>query len=644
MYLKSLDGVRCIAIMAVLVFHVYEPILPGGFLGVDLFFLISGFIITRNIDHQIANSRFSLKDFYLKRIARLLPAASFLIALTLIASLWLVPTEMRSNFAQGGIYAALSVVNIFFNSTISYFDESASSNPFLHYWSLSVEEQFYIFWPMLLLLALKLKRSMLPLFFLALAIVSALVTFFWSQEHESDVFFLMPFRVFQFAAGACCGLYFERLDRNKADVAAGVGLAIFGASLFMVSGNNYDFLTVSLIPTLGSALILLGIQGRFAQPVLANPVFRFVGLRAYSIYLVHWPIIVFASLQGFHGNDPRVFVSLFTASIILGAALNLLVETPFRVTGKDDENGRRLKPVLSLGVVIAAVTIAAHVWASSVEDMDAYDTSQDLALLPPGTPRDNLDDNGNPIEPVFRAERSDRLGRTFNVTCIIDLADGTDQYSEEVCLKPDTQADILAMGSSHTRGTYMALGALLGENRLALVGGGGCDFLLASTEIDRCDRWNEIRREFIDRPQYKYLVLVMFGNKWSPDDTSAWMETIEQLSQLDKEVIIFLPRPRLAPLSQMKTAENLDLGFEFTSEVFPIQGDGLIRLQDAAADYDNITFINTRDALCEAEQRCRGFDDFGNIIFADAHHLTYWGSLVLAEGIRDQVVEAFGAE
>lgn len=649
MYLKSLDGVRCIAIMAVLIFHVYEPLLPGGFLGVDLFFLISGFIITRNIDGQVAKGRFSLKDFYLKRIARLLPAASFVIALTLLASVWLVPQEMRANFAQGGIYAALSVVNFFFAATAGYFDESSASNPFLHYWSLSVEEQFYIFWPMLLLLALKLKRSLLPFFFAGLAILSAIVTWAWSVHDANDVFFLMPFRVFQFAAGACCGLVFDRLKGWKADISTLVGLITFVASMFLVSGEHFEFVTVSLIPTLGSVLILLGIQGSLSQPVLANPVFRFIGLRAYSIYLVHWPIIVFARLNGYLGDDPIVFASLSAASILLGAALNIAVETPFRVTAKDSESGQRLKPALSLGVVIAAVTIGAHVWAYAEKAQSSRTSGgSDLTVYAPGQIRNNLDADGKPLRPDFELEKADRFTRTGGgpseeTSCVILAERGEASFNNEWCLRPGTEADILVIGSSHTRGTFMALGSIFGENRVAIAGGGGCSFLYGSAEDRQCDAWNEVRATYVNDPQYKYIAIPMWGRSWREDEIDAWRKTLDELAEVGKPVVILLPRYMLKGDQHLKASRNLDLNFRFQDELLPMLGDGLEDIVAYGEQYDNITFIDPNESYCN-EDGCRAFDDYGNIIYADRSHFTYWGALLLAEGIRDQVVEAFGAQ
>ena len=632
MYLKSLDGVRFFAIISVLIFHIYEPWMPGGFLGVDLFFLISGFIITRNLQGQFEDRKFSFIGFYLKRIARLLPAASIVIALTLIASLYFSSEQLRETYAQTGIYAALSAVNIYFNLTASYFDQTSHINVFLHYWSLSVEEQFYIVWPILVLIGVRLTGTRSWIFMLAIAVIATGATWLWSSVDADDVFYLMPFRVFQFAFGAVCGLLFTRMDSRIAGGSFFLGLAVFLASIFLIHGSEYNFLTSSLIPTAAACLMLLGIEGAGSRQFLGNPVFRSLGLRAYSIYLVHWPIIVFTKSFGYSGAEPLVFIALFLSSIGLGYALNFIVEAPFRISPKDSPKVLQLKPALALGIVILAITVAAHVWIYSL-GTQANDKPTVTASL--GT---MLDENGKPISPDFEALNEERFRRTFGSECVIDLDHDTDRFSKENCLKPGTEADILIVGASHARGTYMALSELYGEERIAMASGGGCDFFIVTEKEAKkgdCQAWNFERQKFLEDPQYEYIVVVTIGQKFGGRAQAQLRDIIERVQPLNKKVIAISPRLRLKSPIFGFIDRNLKADLSLDPFIVDYDKNMFEDVKAVTDQYDNAFAIDGLKAQCFGG--CRAFDEKGNLLLVDKSHMSYAGAMQFARGLEAQI-------
>lgn len=264
-YIYPLDGLRALAILMVLMFHIDESIYPGGFIGVDFFFVISGFIITRAINSSIIRNEFSLLDFYTRRVARLTPAVSATVVFTIILSYFIYDADRTSEISVAGFYSIISVSNIYFWMQSGYFDTVSQGNPFLHTWSLGVEEQFYIFWP-LLLVFLK-ARLIVPL--AAIIALGTGLSVFTSAYFPSAAFYLAPARIFQFAIGAGAWVVLDkrpnlfRWDRFGSLGIVGV-LILIGLGL-VINGHNTPYLLSAVVPALAASLALLGMRGGFAN-------------------------------------------------------------------------------------------------------------------------------------------------------------------------------------------------------------------------------------------------------------------------------------------------------------------------------------------------------------------------------------------
>ena len=286
-YRSDITGLRAIAVLSVLLFHFKVGLFRGGFVGVDIFFVISGYLITRQILEQSAAGRFSFWIFYARRMSRILPALIFAVAITFLCGLlWLSPEFMRG-LAKESTHALLSISNIqYWREANEYFAPKSDQLALLHFWSLSLEEQFYFVWPAFILLSLRLSR---PFRFIAfVSICSLLAALLWSFKSPETVFFLMPFRIFEFGLGALV-IFTERHFRLSDRVADAAFIAAFAAICIGVFGfdSALPFLGFAVaLPSLGAAAII-HVQGASRlSPLLANKLFIFVGeISHFSLFM-----------------------------------------------------------------------------------------------------------------------------------------------------------------------------------------------------------------------------------------------------------------------------------------------------------------------------------------------------------------------
>ncbi|MBY0383385.1 MAG: acyltransferase [Xanthobacteraceae bacterium] len=333
-YRPEIDGLRTIAVLGVVLFHLGVTGFGGGFTGVDVFFVISGYLITRNILGDIERGSFSFADFYARRFRRILPALIFTVALTFIAGLlWLGPLAMRQ-LAKESTHALLSIANIqYWREFKQYFSPNADDLALLHTWSLSAEEQFYLIWPLFLVLAARSGKIFAAI--VTVGLISFAAAFYWSKIDNSATFFLMPFRIFEFAIGAAV-ISVERKIRDNAFAHEGLTLfglvAIVGSMLFLDSTS--PFFTVTLLPCLGAAAIIAaGSQSGRSRLLTSSPMLA-IGRASYSLYLCHWPMIVFARIVFGNVADTALGIALnFTLMIAVALLMQRYVEQPFRQAG-----------------------------------------------------------------------------------------------------------------------------------------------------------------------------------------------------------------------------------------------------------------------------------------------------------------------
>lgn len=377
-YRADIDGLRAIAVLSVVIFHLGVPGMAGGYVGVDVFFVISGYLITSIIRGKLTTDRFQLSDFYLRRIRRLIPPLLATIAATTVAAAFILSPFDLVSYSRSAVAAVFSLSNFVFFFESGYWDTASELKPLLHTWSLGVEEQFYLFWPALLIVLHRWgHRISFATALVFLTIASACLCIGYSYINPSAAFYLFPFRVFQFSAGALVIFIAPWLARQAflpprltGTLLVGAGLASILLSIFTFNAETLFPGWAVLLPTLGSVAVLLGgclPIGGLASRVLENRVSLWLGRVSYSLYLVHWPIVALYRYQtGAHLNPPEQ-VLLLLAILFATVILHYGVERRFYRRGATSHkqpatplmSRQGIAPILLAAVCLAAVNATA---------------------------------------------------------------------------------------------------------------------------------------------------------------------------------------------------------------------------------------------------------------------------------------------
>ncbi|HEX5124496.1 MAG TPA: acyltransferase family protein [Rhodanobacteraceae bacterium] len=338
-YRRDIDGLRAFAVLAVVAFHAFPWLMPGGFVGVDVFFVISGYLISGLISERLAAGRFTFADFYARRIRRIFPALVVVLAACLAFGWFaLLPGE----FEQLGKHIAAGmgfVSNFALWREAGYFDESASMKPLLHLWSLGIEEQFYLVWPLALFAFAKWRRSALALI-VAVGVVSFAINLATIRHRPVAAFYSPASRFWELQAGCLLAALssrsaFRTMTATHANALSTLGAVLLALTVFLLDESHAYPGWRALAPTAGAFLLIAaGPGGWFNRNVLAQPAAVFVGLVSYPLYLWHWPLLSFATISA-RGIPPfGVRVAAVLASFALAAATYVLVEKPIRFGAK----------------------------------------------------------------------------------------------------------------------------------------------------------------------------------------------------------------------------------------------------------------------------------------------------------------------
>ncbi len=386
-YRPEIDGLRAVAVLPVLMFHAGLSVFSGGYVGVDVFFVISGFLITGLIREDLARGNFSILGFYERRVRRILPALTFTVLATSVVAFAVMLPSFLVDYSKSLVSVSTFFSNIYFWRFSGYFDASATLRPMLHTWSLAVEEQFYIFMPIAAYVVYRFLQRAWLWIFAAAALASLALSIVAMQIGPTANFFLLPTRAWELLLGALFASIPARAPRGAIDqvmAAGGLGLILWAVFAYD-EATPFPGLT-ALAPCVGSALIIY-----FAHPkatiigqLLASKPAVWIGLISYSLYLVHWPIAVFwryITLQ-----EPGLWgaIAIIALSIPLAWGSWAFVERPFRKRG----GASSLRVVMiGLGALGVIGAIGAFGWASHglpqrfrAETVEAPETSGDAAI------------------------------------------------------------------------------------------------------------------------------------------------------------------------------------------------------------------------------------------------------------------------
>ena len=331
----DIDGLRAIAVVPVVLFHAGVSQVSGGFVGVDIFFVISGYLITSLILGEMREGRFSLLSFYERRIRRIFPALFAVLAVCIVlAGTLFLPRELRS-FDESLLAATFFVSNIYFYGSNGYFAAPPDTLPLLHTWSLSIEEQFYIVFPLLLSLAIAFGRRIWVGLISVLFLLSLAASIWVTPINPDAAFYLAPMRVWELMLGALLAArVLPRIESQAVrEMLALAGVALIAYAVFRFSTSTPFPGSAALIPCLGAAFLIYAGEDEgttSASKVLSLRPLVFVGLISYSLYLWHWPLLVFARYWSVTSLTGWQSATIVIASFILAALSWAYIEQPFR--------------------------------------------------------------------------------------------------------------------------------------------------------------------------------------------------------------------------------------------------------------------------------------------------------------------------
>ncbi len=444
----DINGLRAIAVVSVVAFHVERRLAPGGFVGVDIFFVISGYLISRIILSEIWADHFSLRRFYARRVRRIFPALAVVLGFVwLCGLLWLSPPALTV-LGQHQLEAAAYILNFSLASEANYFAPATQGNPLLHLWSLSIEEQFYIVWPALLLLAVRLRlpTGALILLFMALSFGFNL---YLTAENPTAAFYLPWGRAWELALGAAAARFEFSCGPRPGSRQGGLalaGIALMVGAIFLFDENQPFPGWRAAVPTLGCALVI-AFPGRWSEKILRAPPMQFFGSLSYPFYLWHWPLLAFAFLRWGDLTPLGLRPALAVLALILAASTNRFVERPvFAFSVR-----RRGKTVAALASALVTLGLIGMLTRAEKGFPSRY-TQQIAAIF--AFPPHGFDQNAYRAGQCYD-DRKDETLTTANVA---------EAFAPQCLQKADpAKPTILLLGDSHGAHLYPGLQARFGD-------------------------------------------------------------------------------------------------------------------------------------------------------------------------------------
>lgn len=633
-YRSDIDGLRAIAVLLVVFDHLHLWFL-GGYIGVDIFFVISGYLISSAIISEMNEGAFSISSFYERRIRRIFPALLVMLLVTsALAYRYFVPAETVS-YARSMLTAVFSVSNIYFWQQSGYFDEPSLFKPLLHTWSLAVEEQFYIFFPIFLMLVQRWAPRRLKASIWTIAGVSFAVACFWVERDATTAFFFAPLRAWELLIGTVLSQRYlpditGKLWRNLASLS---GLILIMAPAVMFTARTHFPGLAALPPCLGAALIIAAgetgpsVVGRILswRPVV------FVGLISYSLYLWHWPIIVFQHTNSIlvqaHAGSRRVPLIVFVLSLIVATLSWRFVETPFR-KGRFRPN-RQMLFVVSGAAVSVVVALALYMDISNG--------------LPRRFPKDAL--------AVARYEDFDTT-ESFRVnTCFLTTKTPFSVYRPDICLKPDPpRKQYLLLGDSHSAHLYHGLAAEFPELNISQATVAACkSYLTEPPEEEHTGCGMMSKYIYGDYLLHHHVDAVLLSGRWVETDFPEIGRTIAWIQQHGMKVILFGPVPEFdASLPRILATSIREHDPRLPDVHFMPQLEDLDKKMAIAARKQwHVAYISTFQDICasqvemdakaqpETSSGCPLYAAPGVPLLIDSDHFSPEGSVLFAKAIRE---------
>jgi len=657
----DIQGIRAIAVTLVLACHAAIPWAEGGFIGVDVFYVLSGFLITGLVVREIEKTgRVSIRNFYARRAKRLLPLAALVLVFICIGSLIIFPLAQQVTIGGDVFAAALYFVNWhFIVQGVDYFAAADGlHSPVQHYWSLSVEEQFYVVWPLLLLAAgaiatrLRRRAKTVVLFIIVpVALASLAYSVYFTEANPEAAFFSTIARAWQLAFGAVLAMVLPKNRIHLPDWIAHVaGVAAVGVLLwatFNMSASTPFPGTNGLIPVMATiTLLVVGASGKgITTWILSTRPFQYVGNISYSWYLWHWPFVVFA-LGIFDHLSWKWLTFATLLSWIPTQISHTLLEDPVRRA-----KILKLKPnrALAIGAACSIVAAAFGLWLGS-NRIDVDELSQDevagAAVIRNGEVP--LVDSVDAIKPNPLHAREDR-GAMYADGCLL-LGPRTES-GECVYGDPDGDKTVVLFGDSHSMMYMPTLDAIGKEQGWKIIGLSRANCAIADVKLTRyCDEWRENSLERIAEEKPDLVVvatstravysLTIDGKKLSraasePYLVEGMVRTFDKLKQDAGKVVLIRDQaqaPREPWLPHECVAENLD---NLRTCAFKPKRNMAISFDVKAAEEAGVQIIDPMPILC-SDDRCPAV--IGNaLVYRDSYHISATYATTMAPWLEKEL-------
>jgi peptidoglycan/LPS O-acetylase OafA/YrhL len=628
----EIQGLRAVAVLAVLIYHIWPSILPGGYVGVDVFFVISGYLITGSLLREFETTgRIGVMGFYARRIRRLLPAATFVSLAVALVIPWFSQAQW-SNIASSIVASALYVQNWFLAAqAVDYLADDAKG-PMNHFWSLSVEEQYYIVWPLVLLPLLALARRTLVSpraafgWLIGLIGISSLTySIVLTPQNPGVAYFATTTRAWELALGGALAVYWDRRSFARPEQAALglVGLlAIIVACLGYSDGTSFPGYA-ALMPTLGAAAVILS-SGAVASwsvaRILNARISQYLGGISYSLYLWHWPLVVLYEQAAGRAIGPRSGAFIFLASLVLAHLSKILVEDPFR------RSGLTVRRTMAAGVTCAALSVVVgtgYLVREALEAPDVVASDNPRGALAMKDPQyDWRKEDPAKVTPSLKKVRADvssayaaKCHQTIQATSIL-----TCDYGD-----PQSKTRIVMVGNSHATHWFPAFEELARTQPIYFrgVAKSACIFSLEPVydaglkrRYTECAEWSRNVVEWLSRERPDIVLI-----SHSPADgritpqviAGTWRRLIDM--GLDVRHVRSIPRLAFEP------GKCLESKIDWAADCVPSR-ERVLRQNNlyVAAKLLGIEVLDFSEYFCDA-QRCPVMIG-GVLVYRDSHHMT----------------------
>lgn len=608
-YRNELNGIRAIAVIAVIIYHLNNAFLPNGFLGVDIFLVLSGFLITTIICKAIEEKKFNIFIFLKKRFFRIYPAYFTVISITLIATFMLFPTPSVNAIRKSAIYSLLGIPNFYYyrNITESYF-EIKNISPFLHLWSLGLELQFYFMWAIILLIADKIKIN-LKMLIILLSLSSFVIAFYFyfypcytsfilfGRKFSLDkkfVFYLLPSRIWEFGIGALAHIYMKNLDKVRIKhLFSVIGILMVGVALFFFKYTDEFSPYIALLPCIGTFLLITGYdsESNIIYKILSSKLLVSIGLISYSLYLWHYPLIeIFKDLFGSYGLAIKiVFIISF---IFLSIISYKFIESYYR-------NSKLILNFANYSICLIFLVICSFLYNRDELNSDFYKFTSDYpgsCLYHPGDNIDNFD------------KKRCTVGVSFYKPNILVVGSSLTNHF----------VPFLSVFAKKYEFSFVNLTANSTEYRKDYSLGGKLKYDQARIKL------HEKFYNLISSMQSNFDILIT-APVWSNSEQQLFSKTLEDWSHKFRMVILINPIP--APDEFELKRRTFQKEIKFSSNNY------FAFLEREVQKYSNVYYIYLNDYILER----KGLDNRQHALFFDSGHLNIGGSLYLARKIiRDK--------